>query len=245
MPRGDKLWQRLESATGPELLKLGEIFGLADAAAKRRDVLIEELSAELRCAAGHAILNVFRGPHEFPYKQILIDVADKMAPGWTFLSWTGYHLDDRHTEEEIEERIWGYFEKQVEKKIQQLSEKAREELKVQTAAELRQMGYSEALVSQVGAGIIGGAAGTLIGPALAYQVALNTTSGLAWLKLWWVGQATTAATLGAGAAVFTVFYAPFFLWWLGNTAYRKTIPATLELIKIRKLRDLEQTLRPD
>jgi hypothetical protein len=36
---------------------------------------------------------------------MLIDVADKMAPGWTFRSWTGYKLNDEHSEIEIEEKM--------------------------------------------------------------------------------------------------------------------------------------------
>jgi hypothetical protein len=245
MPRGDTLWQRLEAATEPELRKLGDIVGLADTAVKPRDVLVEETSAGLRSAAGHSILNLFRGPHEFPYKQVLIDVADKMAPGWTPWSWTDYHLNDGHPEVEVEETIWGFFEEAMERKIRKLPAEAREKLRTETAAELRRLGYSEALVSQIGAGLVGAGAGALVGPALAYQVALSTTSGLAWLKLWWVGQATAAATLGAGAAVFTLLYAPVLVWWLGSPAYRKTVPATLELIKVRKLRELEKTLGPE
>ena len=242
MPRGDTLWQRLEVATEPELHRLGNIVDVADTAAKRRDVLVEEVSARLRSAAGHSIRNPFRGPHDFAYKQILIDVADKMAPGLGPWSWTHYRLNDAHTEVAVEETIWGFFEKIMERKIQTLSAEARKQLRVETEAELRRLGYSEALVSHIGVGLVGAAAGALVGPTLAFHIALSTTSGLAWLKLWCVGQATTAAILGSGTAVFAVLYAPVFVWWLGNTAYRKTVPATLELIKIRKLRELEVSL---
>ena len=79
-------------------------------------------------------------------------------------------------------------------------------------------------------------------PALAYSIALNTASGLVWVKLWWVGHATTTLVLGTGGGVFTLIYAPVLLWWLGNTAYRKTVPAVLQLIQIRKLRQIEATL---
>ena len=104
------------------------------------------------------------------------------------------------------------------------------------------MGYKEALISQIGAGLAGGAAGALIGPGLAYHIALNTASGLAWFKLWWIGKASLAAILGVSSAILALFYAPALLWWLGNTAYRKTIPAALYLIQIRKLREIEEKL---
>lgn len=100
MPRGDLLWQRLQDAYPAELQKLGEIMGLADVNDKAPAVLVEELSVATRAAAGHSLRNLFRGPHDFPYKQILIDVTDKMAPGWTPWSWTHYKLSDRHSEEE-------------------------------------------------------------------------------------------------------------------------------------------------
>lgn len=44
-------------------------------------------SAELREAASNSFANYFRLKHEYPYKQILIDVADKLRDGvekqWT------------------------------------------------------------------------------------------------------------------------------------------------------------------
>jgi hypothetical protein len=71
MPRGDILWQRLQDAHPAELQKLGEIIGLADVNDKAPVVLVEQLSAALRAAAGHSLFNLFRDPHDYPYKQIL------------------------------------------------------------------------------------------------------------------------------------------------------------------------------
>jgi uncharacterized protein YaaW (UPF0174 family) len=246
MPRHDTLWKRLESARLPDLQKLGELFGVRDIRDKPQNVLVEELSQEIRTAAGHFLPNLFRGPHDFPYKQMLIDVADKMAPGWTFLSRTKYRLSDGHSEIEVEETIWQFFEKWLNEKTRKLRDDEsdeKEKLRRETEQDLRQLGYSEALVSQVGAALVGGTAATVVGPSLAYSVALNTASGLGWLKLWWVGKASLAATLGASASVFALIYAPVFAWWLGNTAYRKTVPAALHLIQIRKLHEVEDSLR--
>lgn len=242
MPRGDVLWQRLESARPAELYKLAEIVGVPDARQKSQAVLVEELSRKLRSAAGHSICNLFRGPHDFPYKQLLIDVADKMAPGWTFLSWTDYKLGDRHAEVDVEETIWGFFEARADRSISRLSTEAREDLRRQTETELRRMGYSTTLVAHIGGGLIGGGAAGLVAPALAYKAALGTASGLAWLKLWWVGHASSAAVLGAGSLVFSFLYLPVVAWWVGSTAYRKTVPAALHLIQIRKLREIEVRL---
>src|SRR5260370_2004971 len=117
MPRDDVLWQRLEAARPPELRKLAEVMGLDDTGRKPDPVLVEELSKEIRTAAGHWVLNRLRGPHDFPYKQLLIDVADKMAPGRTPLSWTPYRLGDRHTELDVEDTVWSYFEQRVRAKV--------------------------------------------------------------------------------------------------------------------------------
>ena len=242
MPRNDKLWQRLQDGTKTELEGLSKIIRLADAEQKSKEVLVEELSVGIRVAAGHSVRNFFRGPHDFPYKQILIDVADKLAPGLAPWSRTEHSLHDERPEEDVEATVWRFFEQKMNQRIEKLPAEAREKLRADTAEELRRLGYSEALVSQVGASVVGATAGSMIAPALAYHIALSTTSGLGWLNLWWVGHAPMAAVFGAGSWIFSALYAPALVWWLGNTAYRKTVPAVLELIKIHKLRELEKTL---
>lgn len=80
-----------------------------------REELVVLCSKELRSAAGSSIRNLLRDDHAFPYKQILIDVADRLADGFTPLSWTEYRLDDTHTEEEIEETILKVFDERARK----------------------------------------------------------------------------------------------------------------------------------
>jgi hypothetical protein len=60
MPRGDVLWKRLEAARPLELRKLGEVVGLADLDRKPPPALVEDLSREIRSAAGHSLVNLFR-----------------------------------------------------------------------------------------------------------------------------------------------------------------------------------------
>jgi uncharacterized protein YaaW (UPF0174 family) len=242
MPRGDELWRRLESAHLPELHKLCEIVRVSDAEAKSKPVLVGELSKAIRAAAGHYVVNLFRQPHAFPYKQLLIDVADKMAPGWTFLSWTKYKLNDLHSAKEIEETAWRFFEMAMEKKLKNIPEKDKDELRKNVQQDLLKLGYSQALATHISAGLTGAGVGALVGPVLAYNIALNTASGLAWVQLYWVGKASLLATLGGVVSVSTLIYAPVFAWWLGSPSYRKTVPATLHLIQIRKLREIEDAL---
>ena len=89
--------------------------------------LVAICSAELRAAAGSSTVNLTRDNHAFPYKQLLIDVADKLARGSTPLSWTKYRLKDEHTEEEIEKVVLDLFEEQARRWWQKLSEKKQEE----------------------------------------------------------------------------------------------------------------------
>lgn len=79
---------------------------------KKQDLILL-CSKELRSAAGSSTANAFRKDHDFPYKQILIDVADKLSPGHTILSWTEYKLEDSHSEKDIEETIATLFEERA------------------------------------------------------------------------------------------------------------------------------------
>jgi hypothetical protein len=182
MPRGDVLWQRLESARPQELWKLGEIVGLADCQGRSHDVLVEQLSHFIRSAAGHSLLNFSREPHGFPYKQMLIDVADKMAPGWTFLSWTKYKLNDHHSETDVEETIWQFYEDQVRKLAAKIPEKDKAELRKQVEEDLRKEGNDNAVIAGLGSSLMGGMAGIAVPQTLAYSALANTHSGLSYLR---------------------------------------------------------------
>ncbi|ETR74508.1 MAG: hypothetical protein OMM_00153 [Candidatus Magnetoglobus multicellularis str. Araruama] len=72
--------------------------------------LVNLISKTLRNTASHSFVNAFRLEHEYPYKQILINVANKLQGNKTI-----YKLDDNHTEEEIEEEIIKLFEERSRK----------------------------------------------------------------------------------------------------------------------------------
>jgi hypothetical protein len=237
MPRGDTLWQRLQAAHRNELHKLGEIMGLADVNDKETAVLVEELSTTIRSAAGHSLLNMFRGPHDFPYKQILIDVADKLAPGWTPLSWTEYKLNDHHDDIEIEETIWRVYEDRVRKLMANIPEQDKADLRKEMEEDLRKAGYGDAMIAGLGAGLMGAMA---VPPALAYSALANTLSGFNYLSK--LLRHVRHPAVALGVLVFLLGASPILLYYLGNTNYRKTVPAALQLIYIRKLRELEDKL---
>ena len=90
--------------------------------------LVELCSRELRSAAGFSTVNLVkrRGNQVFPYKQLLIDVADRLAPGSTPLSWTKYRLRDSSSEEDIENHVLELFEERVRGWWAKLPDKKRE-----------------------------------------------------------------------------------------------------------------------
>ncbi len=125
----DLLMQRLKELCANDLKTL-IVGGLRLPESKVHGVehadLVTLCSVELRAAAGSSTVNLTRDSHAFPYKQLLIDVADKLARGSTPLSWTKYRLKDEHTEEEIEQVVLDLFEEQARKWWQNLSEKKQE-----------------------------------------------------------------------------------------------------------------------
>jgi hypothetical protein len=235
------LWKRLESARPAELHKLAGMVGLPDPEGKADSQLVEELSKAIRSAAGHSFRNLFRQDHDFPYKQMLIDVADKLAPGLTPLSWTKYRLWDDHRETEIEETVWRFYEARVQEITAKIPEQDKADLRKKMEEDLRKGGYGDAVIAGLGAGLMGGAASIGVPPSLVYSALASTPSGFRYL--WHFLRLGRHPAVALGVLVFLLGATPLLLYYLGNTAYRKTVPAVVQLIYIRKLREFEATLR--
>jgi hypothetical protein len=120
-----------------------ELLNLKIPKGRKRDDLIGDISAELRSAAGNSILNLSRSEHEFPWKQIVIDVADKLTPGYTPLSWTSHTLGDRTPVEKIEIKVLKLFEKRARKWWKGLSRKQKEDVTQQMNAQMRRFKSEE------------------------------------------------------------------------------------------------------
>lgn len=99
MPAGDTLFQRLRACTGVELDALAKILGVGRTADREFDVMA--LSKALRRAAGDSFVNVVRGDHDFEYREILVDVARKLA---STLAWSPA-IDTKTREEWLEDYI--------------------------------------------------------------------------------------------------------------------------------------------
>jgi uncharacterized protein YaaW (UPF0174 family) len=267
----DLLTQRLQSLVIDDLrsllvggLRLDEkkLEGL------QRTDLVMLCSAKLRSAAGSSTLNLTRSPHEFPYKQLLIDVADKLTQGNTPLSWTKYRLNDEHHEEEIEQVVLDLFEEQARRWWQKLSEKNRNDfvdginaamncdenvasqikpgatpfIQQQAIEQLIQSGLIAGL-SQVSAGGALGIVGISLVGQLGWLILLQTVGWMAGLKIAVFGIGGYGALGGAvtflgSTAAGGAVALPGVIALADGPAYRKTVPTTVMLLAKTRLNQL-------
>jgi uncharacterized protein YaaW (UPF0174 family) len=225
-----------------------------------RQQRIELISMEWRSVHGHTLMNMFRDEHALPWKRILIDVADKLRPG---MAWTSYTMDDEHSEEEIEADIRRMYDKRVQDMWAKMSPTDKEKLAQTLDGEFnaaasaltrtgKVAGVRSITVSSLGSGISAGLltgagaltlaqgatsmlVGGLLGGAL-YQIGL-------WLVVrlfgYWSGAQLVAGG-GAAAVGGALLSAPAAVLFVANalmsTSYRKTIPATMQLLMAHELR---------
>jgi uncharacterized protein YaaW (UPF0174 family) len=229
-----------------------------------REELIQMCSKELRSAAGSTTRNLFRSDHEFPYKQILIDVADRLADGFTPLSWTKYKLGDSHTEQEIEDSIIKTFEERARKWWEKLPEKKKKEFigglqsvldgekieKVNFTGGAKTFLTQQLIDSVIQNGVTLGLT-QLSAPGLTGLLGVSILSHIGWLilvqslgfmtgiKIALFGIGGMGALGGAvsflgATAVGGALSIPSTLLAMDGTAYRKTIPTIIMLLTINR-----------
>lgn len=226
---------------------------------KNKEDLIHIFSKELRSAGSSTTVGLLRYEHEFPYKQILIDVVDKLTPGNTPLSWTKYKLEDSHTEEEIEEDIANLFEDKARRwwaslKDEQKSQFANDiqgTLKQQNIAAVTNGGVKSFLAQQAienviqagvmkgigsiaASGIMGGVGISIVGQ-IGWIILLQTVGWMGGLKIAMFGIAGYGAAGGAvtavgSAAIGAALSVPTLFALVDGAAYRKTVPTVIMLI---------------
>jgi uncharacterized protein YaaW (UPF0174 family) len=233
----DKLDARLRIANRAELDDL--LHDLKLDPAKYRDhsdqQLAKVIGAELRSVAGHSLVNVLRR-RPFPYKQILIDVADKLEPG---LRWTSFKASGPESIEDIED----YIAVQVDKRLAALVDVAKrtdtgqKELQKLLESELRRRGMSQQVVQSA---LVALAAGTVSGAALGPTVSialfssvLSSFFGLSLIQIV-LGRVLVGGPVGILLSLLALLASP---------SYSKTIPAVCRIILIRKSADQKKSLQ--
>ena len=259
----DRLVQHLKSLDKDNLkglLTQGLRVSADDLKRLRKPGLVLRCSKELRSAAGSSIRNTLRGDHDFPYKQLLIDVADKLTEGATWLSWTPYTLKDSHSEMEVEETILRLFEERARKWWTKLSPKDKAKFTnglqdVLTGAHVGDLKLTDGTKSYVTQqvienimqnGIIFGLSKVSI-PGLTGALGMSVVSQVGWLVLlhtvgWMTGLKIAIFGIGGlgglggvvgalGASVIgMVLGLPSLILLLDGAAYRKTVPTVIMLL---------------
>jgi len=265
MPYDDRLFALLRELDDQELRTIWvDALKCApdrdDFAIGSRELKILNISKEWRAVHGHTLLNLRRGNHELPWRRILVDVADKLKPGW---GWSDFRTDDERSDGEIEAAILRYFDERAQEAWAKMNEEERAKLassleqelaqaQANVGASVRGAGISGITTSSLGAGIGAGllsGAGALSLAQGATSFALSGLIGgtLYQLSFWIVVRvfgAWSGVQLMASGGLATVAGAllsvPALVASAANavmsTSYRKTIPATLALLTAHELR---------
>jgi uncharacterized protein YaaW (UPF0174 family) len=235
MPFDDALFQRLRMANRADLDAL--IVDLKEDPGEYKDytdtALVLAISKALRSAASWSIEDIRQGDHEFPYKKILINVADKLAPG---LVWSDFKASGQESEIDIEDYIYERVLVIMEKHLASLNEADKAKLQERLEADLRARGLPEQLVKGALASL---AAGTLTGITMGPIVA-SVIFGSLWT--WLAGLSLGQLVLGGFAVGGPIGVVVAALMVASGPSYSKTIPAVTRLILIRLSYEAEAKL---
>jgi len=234
----DELLSRFLMATPTDLTDLSKDLKLApevleglDAAAKRT-----RMADELRSVAGHTLMNLARlaRSRRLSYREILIDVADKLTPG--IISRSGFHDCPEANVATIENYIVEEVRRLAADRLQKMSSEDRRQVQGEIERKLREQGASDAALKAAGAAV---AAGTVSGLVLASAASAALYSGL-WTAL--VGMSVRQVVISGLAVGGPVGVVAGIVMLLTSPSYGKTIPAVVRLAFIRRSHDEREAL---
>lgn len=232
----DTIFMLLSQATDEEKSEISKALKLPI------DVDRYQISKEYRSVAGHTIGNWFRGDHDMPYKEILVDVANKLKPKGDP---NEYSLGDGRSEEDVENMIVQYFGGKIAEELNKLSPEERQKKMEEFERKLNEGQYVDVAKDAMkdihnvfGATVVSASSVTalLTGPLTASLFYSGFFAGI------WAGVfgMSTSLLLLTGTGVGSLAALPVLLLMLGAPSYKKTIPVTLQLINIR--RRVKQTM---
>ena len=238
MKNFDTIFSRLNSAKDFEIKSIIEALK-PDYVEINRETTIDFISKEYRSVSGNSAMNIFRDDHEFPYKQILIDVADKMKPGY---SWTNHSLKDQTSEETIEDEILSYMEIGINERLGKLSEDERKALASDIEKKLEeQVGHEAYFDNAIKAQITGAIAAGTVSALFAGPAALALFYSGFWggISAFLFGI-NSSLLLAGGAVLFFPIAILAATAFAMSTSYGKSIPVTIVMISIRKRIEAEK-----
>ena len=237
MPVGDTVFRLLEAATEEEILQICSLLDVPHT--KDRGVDKTNISKAYRKAASSTVRGWFRGDHDFEYKQILIDVADKLKPG---VGWTKIELEDSNSEEDVERNINDFVLHRVDTELKKMSPEKREQKARELDAAFKREGMAAATRTAVVGAVTAGTVSVLGANAAAVAVFYSGVLASIWAGIFGPSLFFLIAS-GAGLAALTTV--PFALAILDTPAYRKTVPATLQFILIRSRLKAEREMEAE
>jgi uncharacterized protein YaaW (UPF0174 family) len=231
LPPKDSLPGRLRLATRADLDQLCRALKLdptkySDADHSDADVR-ELVEKEFRSAAGHTLMNLLRRRRRtsLGYKEILVDVADKLTPGFTKRS--GFTTSGDEDEAMIEDYIFTNLISRIDERLKAMSDVEKKKLQEEVEKELQQEGTRASIIlSTVGGVATGSVAAALAGPVVAALV----FTGLRATLLGVAGMEIVVGGFALGGPIGILAGLLMFLW---SPGYSKTIPAVCRLISIR------------
>lgn len=222
----DIVLDRISKASKSERFELCKALKILD------DSSIEKIALEYKSVAGNSFANVFRET-ELSYKEILVDVANKLKPTGT----EKFYSEDNHSEIYIEDKIIEYFAKQIAEDLNKLNESQRKKKVAELSEKMRSnkmpveaIQKFESTLSVSGTITVGTIVALSTGPITGALFYSGVFAGI-WAGIFGMNSALLALT-GTGVGIAVAL--PIFVLYLSSPSYRKTIPATLQLIGIRK-----------
>jgi uncharacterized protein YaaW (UPF0174 family) len=225
----DTLSRRLDLATTSDLQDLLQDLKVKPSrwSAASDQAMAELISSELRAVAGNSMMNLVRRRqgHELAYRQILVDVADKLAPSFR---WTAFKVSGPETDEQIEDHIKERVQQRVMEILEKAPEAERSKLQAGLERDLRNRGLPEAVVtssvSMLMTGVLTGSIASQLIARMLFGGLWTTIFGFSMANML-IGGVAVGGPVGVAVGALVVATGP---------SYSKTIPAVYRLIMIRE-----------
>ncbi|MGA1932622.1 hypothetical protein ACH5BF_07850 [Arcobacter sp. YIC-464] len=189
-------------------------------------------------AANHTFNNIIK-KNKNSYKDVLVNIIKKIR----VKERRKIKIDNSFSVIDLENELMQNFIIQVDtmkKKWDKLPEEKKEKKLKQVRKELSKLGYKDNIINS-SISIFTSTTASLIG---ATPITLSLFYSSFWASSYAYIFGVSTLTMGmVGASVFSILALPALFIILGSPAYRKIIPVTLLLIKIRERIEIEKELK--
>lgn len=225
---GDQLLDRVRMSTPSDLNDLARDLKIDtdELRALNTEAKFDRLAEVLRSVAGHTVMNAYRRARgmQLTYREILIDVADKLTPG--IVTRSGFHAKPQAELAEIEEYIAAQIRRRAAESLKAMSAEDRQQVQLDVERRLRELGIPDTTIRAASAAVL---SGSMSGAMLATAASAALYSSL-WTAL--VGLSARQVLVGGLAVGGPVGAVAGVLMFLTSPSYSKLIPAVVRLVFI-------------